>query len=63
MGKRSAEAAIGDVFNIPVGVKHWHSAAPGSWFSHLAVEVSGVDTFNEWLEAVEDAAYGRLNAG
>lgn len=28
-------------------VKHWHGAAPDSWFSHLAVEVPGVDTLNE----------------
>ena len=28
-------------FNIPADVKHWHGAAPDSWFSHLAVEVPG----------------------
>ena len=36
------------------GVKHWHGAAPDSWFSHLAVEVPGVNTSNEWLEPVKD---------
>lgn len=50
----------GDVVNIPVGVKHWHGAALDSWFSHLAVEVPGTDVSNEWLEAVDDVAYGRL---
>ena len=44
----------GDVVNIPTGVKHWHGAAPDSWFSHLAVEVPGVNTSNEWLEPVKD---------
>ena len=47
----------GDTVNIPVGVKHWHGAAPDSWFSHLAVEVPGENGSNEWLEAVDDAAY------
>lgn len=50
----------GDVVNIPVGVKHWHGAAEDSWFSHLAVEVPGENGSNEWLEAVEDAAYSSL---
>ena len=50
----------GDVVNIPAGVKHWHGAAPDSWFSHLAVEVPGVEGFNEWLEPVGDDVYGKL---
>lgn len=45
----------GDVVNIPAGVKHWHGAAPDSWFSHLAVEVPGQETSNEWLEPVDEA--------
>ena len=43
--------------NIPTGVKHWHGAAPDSWFSHLAVEVPGEETSNEWLEPVDDEQY------
>ena len=50
----------GDVVNIPAGVKHWHGAAPNSWFSHLAVEVPGVETSNEWLEPVTDEVYSKL---
>ena len=42
----------GDCINIPVDVKHWHGAAPDEWFSHLAIEVPGVDCSNEWCEAV-----------
>jgi len=40
----------GDCINIPAGVKYWHGAAPDSWFSHLAIEVSGENGLNEWLE-------------
>lgn len=59
-GKEAQELKPGDVVNIPAGVKHWHGAAPDSWFSHLAVGVPGVDGTNEWLEAVDDEAYGVL---
>jgi len=50
----------GDVVNIPAGVKHWHGAAKNSWFSHLAVEVPGENTTNEWLEPVLEADYAAL---
>lgn len=49
----------GDVVNIPAGVKHWHGAAPYSWFSHVAVEVPGTETKNEWCEPVSDEDYRR----
>ena len=57
-GKAAVELNPGDCINIPVGVKHWHGAAPDSWFSHLAVEVPGENGSSEWLEPVDDAAYG-----
>ena len=50
----------GDVVNIAPGVKHWHGAAPDSWFSHLAVEVPGENLRTQWCEAVEEEAYARL---
>lgn len=50
----------GDCINIPTGAKHWHGAAPDSWFSHLVIEVPGENGSNEWLEAVSDEEYGRL---
>ena len=56
-GKPARELRPGDVVNIPVGVKHWHGAAPDNWFSHLAVEVPGDETSNEWLEAVDSTTY------
>ncbi len=58
--KDAIEMTPGSVVNIPVGVKHWHGAAPDSWFSHLAVEIPGENGSNEWLEAVSDEQYGVL---
>lgn len=59
-GKDAVEMKPGDCINIPVNVKHWHGAAPDSWFSHLAIEVPGKDGSNEWLEEVSDETYGKL---
>ena len=59
-GKPAVELKPGDVVNIPAGVKHWHGAAPDSWFQHLAIEVPGEGGSNEWLEPVSDEDYGKL---
>lgn len=59
-GKDAVEMNPGDCINIPPEVKHWHGAAPDSWFSHLAIEVPGEDPFNEWLEGVNEHIYGEL---
>lgn len=59
-GKGPVLMTPGDVVNIPTGVKHWHGAAPDSWFSHLAVEVPGENSSNEWLEQVDDEQYGKV---
>lgn len=59
-GKEAQELHPGDVVNIAPGVKHWHGAAPDSWFSHLAVEVPGENGHSEWLEPVDDVTYGKL---
>ena len=59
-GKEPVEMHPGDCINIPAGVKHWHGAAPDSWFSHLAVEVPGENTSNQWLEPVDDSQYAPL---
>ncbi|MDE7243789.1 MAG: carboxymuconolactone decarboxylase family protein [Oscillospiraceae bacterium] len=59
-GKEAQALKPGDVVNIPAGVKHWHGAAANSWFSHLAVEVPGENGSNEWLEAVGDGEYNKL---
>ncbi len=31
-----------------------------TWFSHIAVEVPGEETQNEWCEAVTDEEYNQL---
>ena len=59
-GKEAVEMRPGDCINIPVGVKHWHGAAPDSWFSHLAIEVPGENGENVWLEPVSEEEYGGL---
>lgn len=59
-GKDARELHPGDVVTIPAEVKHWHGAAKDSWFSHIAVEVPGENTHNEWCEAVTDDVYGVL---
>ncbi len=59
-GKKAIELKPGDCVNIPANVKHWHGAAKDSWFSHLAIEVKGTKTSNEWLEPVDDKQYNKL---
>lgn len=59
-GKEPVELHSGDAINIPAGVKHWHGAAPDSWFSHLAIEVPGENNSTEWLEPVGDEEYSKL---
>ena len=49
-GKPAIEILPGTVIHIPANVKHWHGAAADSWFAHLAFEVPGEKTSNEWLE-------------
>ena len=59
-GKEAVELHSGDVITIPREVKHWHGAAKDSWFSHIAVEVPGENTRNEWCEPVLDTEYNKL---
>jgi alkylhydroperoxidase/carboxymuconolactone decarboxylase family protein YurZ/quercetin dioxygenase-like cupin family protein len=56
-GKDAVELTPGTVINIPANVKHWHGAAKDSWFSHLALEISGENTSTEWCEPVTDREY------
>ena len=59
-GKPAQSLKPGDVVEIPAGVKHWHGAKSDSWFSHLAFEIPGTETSNEWLEPVTDEEYDKL---
>ena len=56
-GKPARRLKKGDTVNIPANVKHWHGAAPDSWFQHIALEVPGTEQSNEWCEPVDDDAY------
>lgn len=53
-GKPAMELHPGDSVNIPAEVKHWHGAAPDSWFSHIAISVPSENGSCEWLEPVTD---------
>lgn len=59
-GQPVRELQPGDVVNIAPDVKHWHGATADGWFSHLAVEVPGVNGHTEWCEPVDDEAYASL---
>lgn len=59
-GKPAVEILPGTVIHIPANVKHWHGAAADSWFAHLAFDVPGEKTSNEWLEPVTDEEYDKL---
>lgn len=59
-GKKAIELEPGMVITIPANVKHWHGAKKNSWFSHLAIEVPGENTSNEWCEPVTDEEYDKL---
>ena len=59
-GKEPISLTPGKVIKIPANVKHWHGAKKDSWFSHIAIEVPGEDTSNEWCEPVTDDIYNNL---
>lgn len=59
-GKPAQSLKEGDIVVIPANVKHWHGAKKDSWFSHIAVEVPGEGSSNEWCEPVNDEEYMKL---
>jgi quercetin dioxygenase-like cupin family protein len=48
----------GDVAKCPPNVKHWHGAAPGGWFAHIAIgtnpERQGLEVFDFITKAEYD---------
>lgn len=58
LGKDAIEMKPGNCINVPANVIGM--AQPDSWFQHLAVEVPGEDTSNEWCEPVSDEEYSKL---
>ena len=59
-GKEAVSLKPGMVITIPANTKHWHGAKKDSWFSHIAIEVPGENTSNEWCEPVADEEYNKL---
>lgn len=57
-GKPVQEIAAGDVIICPVGVKHWHGAAPDSPMTHISIcEEVEPGKVVEWMEKVTDDQY------
>lgn len=59
-GKKAQKLHPGDVVYIAPNIEHWHGATKDSWFSHLAIEVPGIETSNKWLEPVSEDEYKNL---
>lgn len=59
-GKPIQEVRPGDVIICPVGVKHWHGAAPNSSMTHISIAEDKDGSCVDWLEEVtDDQYYGR----
>lgn len=50
----------GDVAMCPPGVKHWHGAAPGSRFAHLAANTNPDKPGVEWFDLLPEEEYNKL---
>jgi quercetin dioxygenase-like cupin family protein/alkylhydroperoxidase/carboxymuconolactone decarboxylase family protein YurZ len=56
-GERVQEMRVGDVVQIPAGVKHWHGATDKTPLTHIAVQEQSDGKTVEWLEKVSDPQY------
>ena len=61
-GKPAQIIRQGDVLEIAPGVKHWHGAAPDSWFSQVVIYDSHYTGGGGESEPVTDEQYASLNA-
>jgi len=59
-GKDAVSLDPGTIITIQPDAKHWHGAKKDSWFSHIAIEIPGENTENEWCEPVADDYYNNL---
>lgn len=46
---------------IPAEVKHWHGAAPGTSFQHIALMEIGPNVTTEWFEEVDSKVFNALH--
>ena len=60
-GKAAQIIRKGDVIESPAGVKHWHGAAPDSWFSQIVIYDASY-TEGGTAEEVTDEEYAALDA-
>ena len=56
-GKEIHVLHSGNVVKIAPNVKHWHGAAPDSWFTHISIETNIPNNQTDWLEPVSDKEY------
>lgn len=56
-GKPAHRLFPGDIVEIAPDVKHWHGAAPDSWFAYIAITANPQDNAAVWLSPVSDAQY------
>lgn len=59
-GEKPVELKPGMTVTIPAGVKHWHGAAPGTSFQHIALMQQGDGITTEWLEPVDEKDFQSL---
>ncbi len=59
-GKDPVSLKEGSIVVIPAEIKHRHGAKQDSYFSHIACELPGDETRNEWCEPVSDEEYSKL---
>ncbi|WP_418555122.1 cupin domain-containing protein [Phascolarctobacterium faecium] len=59
-GKAPQVLLPGNSVTIPAEVKHWHGAAPGTSFQHIALMELGDDVSTEWFEAVAEDVFNSL---
>lgn len=47
----------GDIAFCPPGVRHWHGAAPGATFAHVAIETNPSKPGVHWYDRISDSDY------
>lgn len=56
-GKAARQLLPGDAVDIPAGVEHWHGAAPGNSFSHIAIMPKRSKNKTVWGGPVTETEY------
>lgn len=56
-GKAARQLLPGDAVDIPAGVEHWHGAAPGNSFSHIAIMPKRSENKTVWGGPVTETEY------